>query len=1010
MVLLVIGMWGTTFLPGVVAAMATFAGPHTDSGLDVDGDGLFDYLVVQASIDVTEAGTFFVGGELHDEGFTFGVSASNVTTLALGLQTVSLWFFGPEINASGVDGPYLVELYLNDYPALTFLANDTHTTAAYSHLDFEGPPASLEPPHADFGLDTDADGRFNQLVVSVTVNVTDAGMFLIAGFLHNANYSLSLSTSNLTSLPVGVQTVPLWFQGFSINASGVDGPYVVDLDLIDTATSLFLDSGTHTTAVYSHLDFEEPPLVLSPPHSDFGLDTDTDGLFDFLVVNVTVNVSEAGTYFFTGLLHDPSFILLTSATNNTDVSVGVQTVRLQFSGPAINASGVDGPYTVDLEVLDATSLDFVDSGNHTTAPYGYLDFEGPRALLAPPHSDFPLDMDADGKFDYLAVNVTVDVNDPGTYAILGSISFGPNALVFTLNITTLDPGLQIVPLWFYGPGLRGGTDGPYFVDLILIDPADITFLDFDLHLTAFYSTQAFEGPEQLTSARATVAPTIDGILSTGEWGDATVTDLSSIPGNRVPGLLYVKNDADRVYVAYDITGDTTEDLGDGASIGFDTGNDGVPSDGREDEFLQRDIFGQAHYVYDALIEFWAIEDGPYDPSLPNHQGLASAVGFGPSENSPTAHRAYEFAVPIPLLGEGGILGFFGGSHLLPGVRDTSRAFGLGFSAWPSFAAGALPLWAYGDLILADVTPPTLTIDLPTGGAFLATGDVTVLWSATDARSGIDRFEVALDGGTPVVLPSPTSSHTITGVADGPHSVTVTAFDNAGNSQAVVVDFTVDTGPPSLSIDSPGDGSFLATRDIRVAWTASDAGSGIDHFEVTLDGGTPQMLVGTAGSHTFGDVPDGSHTINVTAVDRAGNARVVLLSLTVDTVPPTISITSPVPDSVVPSSEAEVTWQAEDATAGIDRYEVRLDGGAVVTLSGSATGHTFSGVGDGAHAITVVAVDRAGNAVSVAVDFTVDTNLLSPTGPLGILLLLAIPATIAAVAAVVLFLWLRRRGR
>jgi uncharacterized protein (DUF736 family) len=205
-----------------------------------------------------------------------------------------------------------------------------------------------------------------------------------------------------------------------------------------------------------------------------------------------------------------------------------------------------------------------------------------------------------------------------------------------------------------------------------------------------------------------------------------------------------------------------------------------------------------------------------------------------------------------------------------------------------------------------------------------------------------------------------------------------------------------------------DGSFLAKSSVEVTWTSSDTGSGIDHFEVALDGGTHEMLVGTSSSHTFVDVSDGSHSVNVTAMDRAGNVRTVLLSLTVDTVPPTIQVTSPAANSVIPSSEVGVTWQAEDATSGIDYYEVLFLGGDSVTVPATSTSYTFSGVKDGAHSIAVIAVDRAGNSQSQTAGFAVDTNIFSPTGPFGILLIVVILVAAGGAVAAFLFLWFRKR--
>jgi hypothetical protein len=71
----------------------------------------------------------------------------------------------------------------------------------------------------------------------------------------------------------------------------------VELSLYDENLDL-IEVGTHTTRPYSHLDFEGPAVTFAPPHADFGLDTDGDGLFNFLVVEANVFISDAATYEF----------------------------------------------------------------------------------------------------------------------------------------------------------------------------------------------------------------------------------------------------------------------------------------------------------------------------------------------------------------------------------------------------------------------------------------------------------------------------------------------------------------------------------------------------------------------------------------------------------------------------------------------------------------------------------------------------------------------------------------
>src|SRR5439155_44129 len=97
----------------------------------------------------------------------------------------------------------------------------------------------------------------------------------------------------------------------------------------------------------------------------------------------------------------------------------------------------------------------------------------------------------------------------------------------------------------------------------------------------------FDGPAPVTpiqSSLAVTTPTIDGVITPGEWNDSTVVNLTVIPGNTLPAYLLVKNSNTTLYMAYDAVGDTTQDSLDIASLAFDTGNDAVASNGHEDQF------------------------------------------------------------------------------------------------------------------------------------------------------------------------------------------------------------------------------------------------------------------------------------------------------------------------------------------------------------------------------------------------------------------------------------------
>ena len=99
----------------------------------------------------------------------------------------------------------------------------------------------------------------------------------------------------------------------------------------------------------------------------------------------------------------------------------------------------------------------------------------------------------------------------------------------------------------------------------------------------------------------------------------------------------------------------------------------------------------------------------------------------------------------------------------------------------------LPVGPDGSVTI-DLTAPTLAIASPSAGA--ETGaDVTLEWDASDGLSGIDRYEVALDGGA-FESTGATDSKAFVGLSPGPHTAVVRAYDRAGNVEEAEVTFIV----------------------------------------------------------------------------------------------------------------------------------------------------------------------------------------------------------------------------
>lgn len=281
----------------------------------------------------------------------------------------------------------------------------------------------------------------------------------------------------------------------------------------------------------------------------------------------------------------------------------------------------------------------------------------------------------------------------------------------------------------------------------------------------------------------------------------------------------------------------------------------------------------------------------------------------------------------------------------------------------------LSVIATDDFGNVDPTPATYawTIDTvaPQTGISVAPAAVTndpdaaFAFTSTEANS---TFECNLDGGGFSACPTPT---TFAGLSDGAHTLSVRAIDAAGNIDATPAThaWTVDTVAPDTTLTStPPDPASSSAGTF--AFTSNESGS---TFECAIDGGA---FTACASPRTFTALADGEHTVQVRAVDSAGNvdATPAVYTWTVDTgAPQTTLLTTPTNPS--DQSVATFDFDSDDVTA---TFECALDGAAFAVCTSP---FTAPGLADGAHSFSVRAIDSAGNVDPTPATFawTVDTT-------------------------------------
>ncbi|MDT7727047.1 MAG: cytochrome c [Actinomycetota bacterium] len=157
------------------------------------------------------------------------------------------------------------------------------------------------------------------------------------------------------------------------------------------------------------------------------------------------------------------------------------------------------------------------------------------------------------------------------------------------------------------------------------------------------------------------------------------------------------------------------------------------------------------------------------------------------------------------------------------------------------------------------------------------GPVEVALSAADepGGSGLAGVEYKLDGGEWAAYTAPVS---VTG--DGGHTVAYRSADLAGNVEAGrTVTVNIDATKPTATVSGLTAGQIYGdSQDLRIAWQAVDATSGVGPVTATLDGrpyqsGTLQALY---------ELEAGLHELSVTVTDNAGNQATHKVSFGVDT--------------------------------------------------------------------------------------------------------------------------------
>lgn len=231
-----------------------------------------------------------------------------------------------------------------------------------------------------------------------------------------------------------------------------------------------------------------------------------------------------------------------------------------------------------------------------------------------------------------------------------------------------------------------------------------------------------------------------------------------------------------------------------------------------------------------------------------------------------------------------------------------------------------------------------------------------------------------------------------------YGVTVNASDDAGNITTVDQNHEIlgeslrlkvkEKVAPVIAITYPTADAVITNNKPTITFKVTDNDSGVNPatIGVTVDSGnkiTGDKIVksNVSGGYECTYIPDvalndGQHTIKVDVSDFDGNAATQKsVTFKVDTVPPTLSITSPTEGFVTNQSTVTVSGKTNDVTSSPVKVTVKLNSGNAENVQVAENGE-FSKVltlASGKNTITVVATDSAGKQTTITRTVTLNTS-------------------------------------
>jgi pimeloyl-ACP methyl ester carboxylesterase len=325
--------------------------------------------LINVTANLTNNGGAILGASVTAKIYNPDNLTQNVTLYDDGLHNDNL-------SNDGVYGNTYTNTTLSGIYDITVSANGTINGEEFEREAFttvwveQYPDLTLLP--SDISFSNNAPSAGDNVTINATIyNIGDVNASNVSIFFYDGDPS--------TGRSIGEVIIPNMTVGSTgnVSASWTARYGTHDIYVGISPFNSFPDKNYTNNIAYKTINVTGiPPSSFNDVYSDYGVDTNGDGLYDHLTTEIGINATTEGYYSVTGWLYDNKGNYTAFTSNYTYLDVGERKINLTFDGVVIYKHGISGQFNLSSLMLQYEH-ELIDYREHAydTSSYNYTDFQ-----------------------------------------------------------------------------------------------------------------------------------------------------------------------------------------------------------------------------------------------------------------------------------------------------------------------------------------------------------------------------------------------------------------------------------------------------------------------------------------------------------------------------------------------------------------------------------------------------------------------------------------------------------